>query len=138
MRRPVAFVAVLFLVFLATALAPGCGNAKSAATQRSDTKAAREYVRDCYSNPRVALQITQVEGPEYAAIGKIPRDHIARGYPDRSADCGVRVRFDWHNGNTTTHDDWVVWVGSDHKAVGFSGNAGGDKWRQFVQSAAKQ
>jgi hypothetical protein len=89
-----------------------------------------------YSN--VELDVTLVEDPEYAAIPKIPRDHLAKSAPDRSAACGVRVRFTWTAMNRTTHDDWVVWVSSDHKAVGFSGNADGEKWRQTVRSVAKK
>jgi hypothetical protein len=49
----------------------------------------------------------------------------------------VRVRFTWKDENRTTHDDMVVWVSGDHKAVGWSNNPNGDRWRQFVQSVAK-
>jgi hypothetical protein len=122
MRRSVA----LFLLFVV-----GCGT-----SSKPDTDAAREKVRSFYSSPAISLDITLNEEPEYAAIPKIPRDHLARSVPDRSAACGVRVRFTWRDGNRTTHDDWVVWVTSDHKAVGWSGNPAGDNWRQFVRSFA--
>jgi hypothetical protein len=32
----------------------------------------------------------------------------------------------------------VVWVTSDHKAIDWSGNPDGDKWRPYVQSFAKK
>ena len=124
MRRSVALL-LLFVV--------GCGT-----SSEPDTDAAREHVRSFYSSPAITLDITLNEEPEYATIPKIPRDHLANSVPDRSAACGVRVRFTWRDGNRTTHDDWVVWVTSDHKAVGWSGNPGGDKWRQYVQSVAKK
>jgi hypothetical protein len=121
MRRSIALV----FLFLA-----GC-----AASTEPDTDAARAYVRSGYSNVDIVLD---VEEPEYATIPKIPRDHLASSVPDRSAACGVRVRFTWRDGNRTTHDDWVVWVTSDHKAVGWSGNPDRDKWRQYVRSVAKK
>ena len=124
MRRSVALL-LLFVV--------GCGT-----SSEPDTDAAREHVRSFYSSPAITLDITLNEEPEYATIPKIPRDHLANSVPDRSAACGVRVWFTWRDGNRTTHDDWVVWVTSDHKAVGWSGNPGGDKWRQYVQSVAKK
>jgi hypothetical protein len=121
MRRSIALV-FLFVV--------GCGT-----SSEPDTDAAREYVRRAYSNVDIVLD---VEEPEYATIPKIPRDHLAKSVPDRSAACGVRVRFTWRDGNRTTHDDWVVWLTSDHKAVDWTGNPNGDKWRQFVRSLAKK
>jgi hypothetical protein len=124
MRRSILLV-VLFVA--------GC---EAEAVPDPDTAAAREFVQRSYSNPAISLDITGVEAPEYATIRKIPRDHLAKSAPDRSAACGVRVRFTWRDENRSTHDDWVVWVGSDHKAVGFSGNGNGDKWRQYVQSLA--
>jgi len=124
MRRSVALL-LLFVV--------GCGT-----SSKPDTDAARENVRRFYSSPAISLDLTLNEEPEYATIPKIPRDHLANSVPDRSAACGVRVRFTWRDGNRTTHDDWVVWVTSDHKAVGWSGNPDGDKWRQYVQSVAKK
>jgi hypothetical protein len=111
----------------------GCGTAS-----KSDTDAAREFVRSFYSSPAITFDTTLVEGPEYATIPKIPRDHFATSVPDRSAACGVRVRFTYRDGNRTTHDDWVVWVTSDHKAVGWSGNPDGDHWRRYVRSFAKK
>jgi hypothetical protein len=124
MRRSVALL-LLFVV--------GCGT-----SSEPDTDAAREHVRSFYSSPAITLDISLNEEPEYVTIPKIPRDHLANSVPDRSAACGVRVRFTSRDGNRTTHDDWVVWVTSDHKAVGWSGNPGGDKWRQYVQSVAKK
>jgi len=94
-------------------------------------------VHSFYSNPDINFTITRVEGPEYAKVSKIPRDHIASGYPDRAAACAVRVWFDWGYERRTTHDSWLVWVGSDHKAVGWS-NTGGDNWRKYVRSLAKK
>ncbi len=124
MRRSVA----LLLLFVA-----GCGT-----SSKPDTNAAREYVRSAYSSPAITLDITLSDEPEYATIPKIPRDHLASSVPDRSAACGVRVRFTWRDRTRTTHDDWVVWVTSDHKPVGWSGNPDGDEWRQFVRSVAKK
>ena len=111
----------------------GCG-----AGPNPETTAAREFVRSFYSSPAITFDITLVEEPEYAAIPKIPREHLVSSVPDRSAACGVRVRFTWRDEGRTTHDDWVVWVTDDHKAVGWSGNPDGDKWRQYVQSLAKK
>jgi hypothetical protein len=96
MRRSVALL-LLFMV--------GCGT-----SFKPDTDAAREHVRSFYSSPAINLDITLNEEPEYATIPKIPRDHLANSVPDRSAACGVRVRFTWRDGTRTTHDDWVVWV----------------------------
>jgi hypothetical protein len=124
MRRSVAY----FLLFVV-----GCGTSSN-----PDTDAARENVRSFYSSPAIALDITSIEEPEYATIPRIPRDHLAKSVPDRSAACGVRAKFTWRDGNRTTHDDWVVWVTSDHKAVGWSGNPDGDKWRQYVRSVANK
>jgi hypothetical protein len=124
MRRSVALL-LLFVV--------GCGT-----SSKPDTDAAREHVRSFYSSPAISLDITLDEEPEYAIIPKIPRDHLTKSAPDRSADCGVRVRFTWRDGNRTTHDDWVVWVTRHHKAVGWSGNPDGDKWREYVLSVAKK
>jgi hypothetical protein len=120
----------IVLVFLFVA---GCGTASTA-----DTDAAREYVRSFYSSPGIDLDITLDEEPEYAAISNIPRDRLVSSAADRSAACGVRVRLTWRDGNRTTHDDWVVWVTSDHKAVGWSSNPDRDKWRQYVRSFAKK
>ncbi len=110
----------------------GCGGSKA------ETDAAREYVHKYYSNPGIDFTINQIDEPEYAAIAKIPRDHLASTAADRSAACGVRVKFTWVDGSRTTHDDWIVWLGSDHQPVGFTGNGSGDKWREFVQAAAKK
>jgi hypothetical protein len=120
------------LVFLFVA---GCGSGTAA---KLDMAAAREFVQSRYSNPAISLEFNLVEAPEYVTLPKIPRDHIAAGFPDRSAACGVRIRFTWREGNRTTHDDWVVWVNSDHKAVGWSSNAGGDTWREYVRTLAKK
>jgi hypothetical protein len=107
----------------------GCGTASN-----PDTVAAREFVRSLYSSADTVL----VEGPEYAAIPKIPKKAVGSSPPDRPAACGVRVRFRHRDGDRTTSDDWVVWVTSDHKAIDWSGNPDGDNWRQFVRSFAKK
>ena len=124
MRRSV----ILIFVFMV-----GCGSARE-----SDVATARAFVQSMYSSPGIYTDITLDEDPEYANIPKIPRDHLASWAPDQSAACGVRVRFSYQENNRTTHDDWVVWVNSDHKAVGWSGNPNGDNWRQYVQSLANQ
>ena len=126
MAKPMQQSVALSLLFVA-----GCGT-----SSKPETSAARELVRSFYSSPAITLDITRCEEPEYATIPKIPRDHLANSVPDRSAACGVRVGFTWRDGGRTTHDDWVVWVTSDNKAVGWSGNPDGDKWRQYVQSVA--
>jgi hypothetical protein len=125
MQRSIALGSLVLL------FASGCGT-----SPRLDTEAAREYVERSYSNG--AIDITLDQSPEYAPIARIPRDHIAKGYPDRAAACGVRAKFIYKDDHGTRRDDWVVWVSSDHKAVGWSGNANKDNWRQFVQSAAKK
>jgi hypothetical protein len=79
-----------------------------------------------------------VDEPEYATIPKIPKRNPKNPAPDRSAACGVRVKFTWRDGSRTTHDDWVVWVTSDHKAVGWTDAHGGDNWRRYVQSFAEK
>src|SRR5213593_1801942 len=107
----------------------GCGSAAK------DVAAGRAYVKTFYSNPAIDFKVDKVEGPEYAKVDNIPRDHIASGYPDRSAACGVRVWFTWRDGGSTTHDCWIVWVSKDHKGVGFS-NPSGDEWRKYVRSLA--
>jgi SLA1 homology domain 1, SHD1 len=109
----------------------GCGSAAQ------DVSAAREYVKRSYSNPGIDLKVDKVEGPEYANVEKIPRDHIAQGHPDRSAACAVRVWFTWRDGRSTVHDSWIVWVSKDHKGVGFS-DPSRDEWRNLVKSVAKQ
>src|SRR4051794_9101551 len=96
-------IALLFLVFV---FVLGCGT-----SSKPDTDAARQFVRKSYANADT-LVYDLVESPEYATIAKIPRDHIASGFPDRSAACGVRIQFTWRNGGSTTHDDCVVWVSS--------------------------
>ena len=120
----------MLLLFLFVA---GCGS-----STELDVAVARAYVRKSYSASHITFTYDLVEGPEFANIPKIPRDHIAAGFPDRAAACGVRVKFTWKYDNRTTHDDWIVWVSSDHKAIGFSGNEHGDKWRAFVQSLAQK
>jgi hypothetical protein len=129
MRRSIAPVCLLFL---GTFLVAGCRSPKA------DIEAGREYVRHWYCAFHITLDFFATEAPEYADIPKIPRDHLAIWAADRSAACGVRVQFIWRTGNSTTQDDWIVWVSSEHKAVGWSGNPRGDDWRQFVKSVAKQ
>jgi hypothetical protein len=120
MRRSIALV-FLFVV--------GCGSASN-----PDTVAARELVRSFYPSADSVI----VEEPEYATIPKIPKKGVGASPPDRPAACGVRVRFRYQDGGRTTSDDWVVWVTSDHKAIDWSGNPDGDKWRQYVRSFAKK
>jgi hypothetical protein len=97
-----------------------------------DTEAARDLVRRSYSNPAIELVLDVDEQPEYAAIAKIPTRNAG------SAACGVRVRFQWRDGNRTMHDDWLVWVTDDHKAIGWTGNPERDNWREYVRSLARQ
>jgi hypothetical protein len=113
----------------------GCG---TDSTAKLDTAAALEFVRSFYSNPAITLDITVDDEPEYAAIPKIPRNRLARSVPDRSAACGVQVQFTYRDGNRTTHDAWVVWVSSDHKAVGWSDPPDRKNWRRYVRSLAKK
>jgi hypothetical protein len=120
-------------VSLVSLFAAGCGR-----SSKPDTDAARAFVQSYYSSPHISFQFDLVEGPEYATIPRIPRDLITPGFPDKSADGGVRVRFTWKEENRTTHDDVIVWVSSDHKAIGWSRNPNRDDWRQFVRSLAKK
>jgi hypothetical protein len=129
-RREKAMRHSIALVFL---FVVGCGTAS-----KPDTDAAREFVRSFYSSPAITLDITLDEEPEYATIPKIPRDHLASWAPDKSAACGVRVRFTWRDENRTTHDEMLVWVTREHKAAGWSRNPDGDKWRHYVRSFAKK
>jgi len=121
---------IILLLFVVPCIS-GCGR-----SPRQDIAAAREFIKGFYSNPAIAFNVDKVEGPEYAKIERIPRDHIAQGYPDRSAACAVKVWFTWRDGGLTTHDSWVVWVSQDHKGVGFS-NPGDKEWRKWVKSVAK-
>src|SRR4029453_2074750 len=125
---------MLRLIVLLLLLVPfqcGCGSAAQ------DVAAAREFVKGFYSNPAIDFKGDKVEGPEYANVERIPRDQIAKGYPDRSAACAVRVWFTCRDGRSTTHDSWIVWVSKDHKGVGFS-NPSRDEWRNFVKLVAKE
>jgi hypothetical protein len=123
MRKSIALV-FLFLV--------GCGS-----DTKPDTDAAREFLQRQFSNPAIILDITLVEEPEYAAIPKISRGRSAK-LGDKPAACGVRVRFTWRDEGRTTHEDWIVWVDSDHKAIDWCGNPERDNWRKYVQSLAKK
>lgn len=127
MRRTVLVSALVSL------LMAGCGAGNTA---KEDTAAARDYLRKTYSN--VQLDIHLLEGPEYADVPKIPRDNPNSRYPDQSAACGVRVKFTWHDGGRHNHDDWVIWVSREHKAVGWTSNTRGDQWREWVQSFARK
>ena len=124
MRRWIALVLLLVV---------GCGTAS-----KSDKEAAREFVHSFYSAPGITVEMTTDEEPEYATFPKIPRDHLAREVPDRSAASAVHVRFTWREENRTTHDDMLVWVDSNHKAVGWSMNPQGDRWRSYVRSYAQK
>src|SRR5579863_10733924 len=95
-----------------------------------DVVAAGEFVRKMYSN--VWSNVIPQAYPEYANIPTIPRDHLAKDAADRSAACGVRVLFEWRDQNRFTTDDWIVWVNTEHKAVGFSPNPKKDDWRPWV------
>ncbi len=118
------------LLLLIVPFACGCG------TAAQDVAAAKQFVKGFYSNPGIVFQVDKTEGPEYAKIERIPRDQIAKGYPDRSAACAVRVWFTWRDGGRTTHDSWIVWVSKDHKGVGYS-NPKTEPLRQYVKSVAK-
>src|SRR6266496_1698426 len=93
MRRLIA-LSMLFAPFLVS-----CGT-----TSSQDIAAAREYVHSIYSNPDITFTVTRVEGPEYATVPKIPRDHIASVSQDRSAACAVRVWFDWRDEHRNAHE----------------------------------
>ena len=121
MRRPFA----IFLLFVI-----GCGTSSS----NSDTEAARKFIQGYYNNAEFDL----VEGPEYADIPNIPKKAVGKSPKDRPAACAVRIKFTFRDENRTTHDEWIVWVNSDHKAFDWSGNDQGDKWRKYVQSFAKK
>jgi hypothetical protein len=107
----------------------GCGYGTA-----PDTDAAQALVLRLHSNVDTIVDVDQQ--PEYATIAKIPGREAGNAHQDKSAACGVRVRFQWRDGGRTTHDDWVVWVTSDHKAVGWSSNTKGDNWREYVRSFA--
>ncbi|HVS37620.1 MAG TPA: hypothetical protein VMS17_18805 [Gemmataceae bacterium] len=100
-----------------------------------DAVAAEKYVRSCYSN--VEIVRIETEAPEYAAVSKIVDGSRTKPL-DKPAACAVRVRFTWQEENRTTHDDWVVWVTSEHKAIAWTGNANRDQWRPYVQSCANK
>jgi hypothetical protein len=101
-----------------------------------DTDAAQAFVLRLHSNVDTIVNVDPE--PEYAAIPNIPTRRAASASEEKPAACGVRVKFHWQDGGRTTHDDWVVWVTSDHKAVGWSSNADGDNWRPYVRSFAKK
>jgi len=126
MRRLIA------LVFLFALLATGCGT-----SSQQDITAAKEYVRSLYSRSDITFTFDKVEGPEYAAVARIPWGTSGRRV-DKSAACAVRVWFTWHEEGRTTHDHSIVWVTSDHKAIGWGGDPNGQDWRKYVQSLAKQ
>jgi hypothetical protein len=115
----------LILLFVA-----GCSSGPT-----PDAIAAAEYVRSHYSNVEMVRLETEV--PEYAAVAKITDGHRVKPW-DSAAACAVRVRFSWRDGNRTTHDDWVVWVTGDHKALDWSSNSNRDNWRRYVRSFAKK
>ena len=110
MRRSFALV-FLFVI--------GCGDGS-----KPDSDAARAFLRRL----NIYAENVIVDEPEYAAIPKIPRRDAGTSAPDRAAACGVRIKFLYRDGSRTTHDDWIVWVTSDHKAIGFTGNGEGDNW----------
>jgi hypothetical protein len=116
----------LFALFFLFAI--GCATAAN-----PDKIAAQDLIRSCYRTAEIVL----VEGPEYAAIPKVPRRGLGSSRPDRPAACGVRVKFLYRDGGRTTRDDWIVWVGSGHQALDWSSNGDGDNWRRYVRSFAK-
>jgi len=113
--------------------AAGCGSAPNVDTSKVDIDAARALVLKMNRNVEFLL----VDGPEYAAIPKVTRGRSAT-LADKSAACGVRIRFREHDENRTVTDDWIVWVTGDHKAVDWLGNPEGDSWREYVRSLAKK
>jgi hypothetical protein len=125
MRRSIP----LLLLFVS-----GCGSGND---PKRDAAAARDYVRSCF-NPAISVEMVLDEPPEYASIPKIPRERLVKTAPDRSATCGIRVRVTYRDEGRTSHDDWIVWVGGDHKGVAWSSNNFGDTWREHVQSLAQK
>jgi hypothetical protein len=116
------------LIALAFLFAAGCATGPN-----PDAVAAEKYVRNGYTN--VEMVQLESEEPEYAAFPKIPNSHRPKP-ADRPAACGVRVRFTWRDEGRTTHDDWLVWVTSDHEAIEWTSNPVGDNWRQYLRSHA--
>jgi hypothetical protein len=111
--------------------AAGCGS-----SAKVDTDAAQELLRKMHSNEVLTIHV--VEGPEYADIPRVPEGRGGKLSADKPAACGVRIKFTSQQENRTTHDDWVIWVSADHKAVSWVGNPKGDDWRPYVQSFAKK
>jgi hypothetical protein len=107
----------------------GCGYATA-----PDTDAAQAFVLRQYSNVDTIVNVDHQ--PEYANISRIPTGSGGNRWRDTPAACGIRVKFHWHDGGRTTHDDWLVWVASDHKALSWTSNPKGDNWREYVQSLA--
>src|SRR5262245_43650544 len=99
---------LILLGCLIALLASGCSRSK-------DIAAATEKAHGMYPNPDCHFEVTKIDGPEYADVPKIPRDHIAQGWPDRSAACAVRVWYQWRDGKSVNSGDMLIWVGSDHK-----------------------
>jgi len=124
-----------FSVLVGTLVVPGLlFLAGCSASARQDVAVAREYVQSFYTD-RGTCEITRVERPEYVAVTQIPWGGSGT-MKDRSAACAVRVSFTWQFEDRTTRDTWLVWVSSDHQAVGWGGTVGGD-WRKYVRSMAK-
>jgi hypothetical protein len=120
------------LVFLFTV---GCGAAPNpVSTSKADTDAARAFVVKLYPTADEFV----VEEPEYAAIAVIPKIGPGDKSPDRSAACGIRVRFRYREENRTSHYDSLVWVTSEHKAINWTSDTHGDKWREYVRSLGKK
>src|SRR5262249_32252503 len=111
MRR---FSVLVFLLFAAGCSAPPMlGRPK----QDPDVDAACEYVQSIYAD-RGTCEVTRIDGPEYAAVDRIPWGWNGQ-MKDKSAACAVRIWFTWRFEGRTTRDHWLVWVSSDHKAVGW-------------------
>lgn len=109
----------------------GCSAAPNA-----DTDAAREFILRMYPNTEFLL----VEGPEYANVPQFPIGSSSDKMSDKPAICAVRIRYraQLEEGRRMT-DDTLVWIGSDHKALNWSGKGGsGEDWRRYVQSFAKK
>jgi hypothetical protein len=122
MRRSMA---VLFLLIVA-----GCSMGPN-----PDTVEAEKFVRNRHNN--VTIFRLEVEEPEYATFANIPDSRRTKP-PEKPAACAVRIRFTWGYDNRRTHDDWLVWMSSDHKMVDYGRNPESDNWRRYVRAAAKK
>jgi len=125
MRRSFALV----LLFVIGCAAPSPDSDPS----KADTDAAQAYIRKTYPNAEILL----VEGPEYADIQKIPKRTQGDRPSDKTAACGVYVKFHYTDNHGNVTDGWVVLVSSDHQVVRWFG-VKRENWREFVQSLARK